>query len=206
MNGRNVIDRAGYDMHGLPIEVKVEQALGFKSKKDIEKFGIRPFIEKCREFAIKNKLLMDDQFASLGVWLDFQNAYQTVKPEYIEAAWWTLAQAEEKGMLERGHRVVNWCPRCETAIADAEVEYWDEKDPSVFVKFPLKGKEDEYLVIWTTTPWTLPANVAVAVSERDRVCKSLSQRKKRPGGNLLDCRAPRQNGTEEGTLQGLHHS
>ncbi len=165
MNGRNVIDRAGYDMHGLPIEVKVEQELGFKSKKDIETFGIQPFIDKCREFAIKNKLLMDDQFASLGVWLDFKNAYQTVTPEYIEAAWWTLARADEKGMLERGHRVVNWCPRCETAIADAEVEYWDEKDPSIFVKFPLKGKQDEYLVIWTTTPWTLPANVAVAVSE-----------------------------------------
>ncbi|MCX6691861.1 MAG: isoleucine--tRNA ligase, partial [Methanoregula sp.] len=165
MNGRDVIDRAGYDMHGLPIEVKVEQALGFKSKKDIETFGIQPFIEKCREFAVKNKLLMDAQFENLGVWLDFENAYQTVKPEYIEAAWWTLARADAKGMLERGHRVVNWCPRCETAIADAEVEYWDETDPSIFVKFPLAGKANECLVIWTTTPWTLPANVAVAVAK-----------------------------------------
>ncbi|WAC04831.1 MAG: isoleucine--tRNA ligase [Methanoregula sp.] len=165
MNGRDVIDRAGYDMHGLPIEVKVEQALGFKSKKDIETFGIQPFIEKCREFAVKNKLLMDTQFENLGVWLDFANAYQTVEPGYIEAAWWTLARADAKGMLERGHRVVNWCPRCETAIADAEVEYWDETDPSIFVKFPLTGKADESLVIWTTTPWTLPANVAVAVSK-----------------------------------------
>jgi isoleucyl-tRNA synthetase len=164
MNGRDVIDRAGYDMHGLPIEVKVEKELGFASKKDIETFGIQPFIEKCRTFAQKNKLLMDAQFENLGVWLDFANAYQTVEPGYIEAAWWTLARADEKGMLERGHRVVNWCPRCETAIADAEVEYWDETDPSIFVKFPLKGKPDEYLVIWTTTPWTLPANVAVAVS------------------------------------------
>jgi isoleucyl-tRNA synthetase len=165
MNGRNVIDRAGYDMHGLPIEVKVEQELGFESKKDIEKFGIQMFIEKCREFANKNKLLMDDQFISLGVWLDFPGAYKTVMPEYIEAAWWTLARAEDKGMLERGHRVVNWCPRCETAIADAEVEYADENDPSVFVKFPLKGRANEYLLIWTTTPWTLPANVAVAVAK-----------------------------------------
>jgi isoleucyl-tRNA synthetase len=165
MCGRHVIDRAGYDMHGLPIEVKVEQALGFASKKDIEKFGIRPFIEKCREFAIDNKKLMDDQFAALGVWMDFPGAYQTVEPEYIEAAWWTLARAEDRGMLERGHRVVNWCPRCETAIADAEVEYWDENDPSVFVKFPLTGKPGEFLLIWTTTPWTLPANVAVAVSK-----------------------------------------
>ncbi|MFA4860410.1 isoleucine--tRNA ligase [Methanoregula sp.] len=176
MNGENVIDRAGYDMHGLPIEVKVEQALGFKSKKDIEKFGIDNFIIKCREFAVENKLLMDDQFESLGVWLDFKNAYQTIKPEYVEAAWWTLAKAQEKGMLERGHRVVNWCPRCETAIADAEVEYWDETDPSIFVKFPLQGKTNEYLVIWTTTPWTLPANVAVAVSKDFEYARVLAKK------------------------------
>ena len=106
---------------------------------------------------------MSDQFRALGVWLDFDNPYQTVTPDYIEAAWWALRQADEKGMLDLGHRVVNWCPRCETAIADAEVEYWDERDPSVFVKFPLAETENEYLVIWTTTPWTLPANVAVAV-------------------------------------------
>ncbi len=176
MCGRHVIDRAGYDMHGLPIEVKVEQSLGFASKKDIEKFGIRPFIEKCREFAVTNKKLMDEQFAGLGVWLDFPGAYQTVKPEYIEAAWWTLAKADERGMLERGHRVVNWCPRCETAIADAEVEYWDESDPSIFVKFPLAGKPDESLLIWTTTPWTLPANVAVAVSEEFVYAKVLAKK------------------------------
>jgi isoleucyl-tRNA synthetase len=176
MNGRNVIDRAGYDMHGLPIEVKVEQALGFASKKDIETFGIGAFIEKCREFAVENKKLMDDQFAALGVWLDFPGAYQTVKPEYIEAAWWTLARAQERGMLERGHRVVNWCPRCETAIADAEVEYGDETDPSVFVKFPLTGKTGEFLVIWTTTPWTLPANVAVAVSKEFEYARVLAKK------------------------------
>ncbi|MEN6610141.1 MAG: isoleucine--tRNA ligase [Methanoregulaceae archaeon] len=163
MNGRNVVERAGYDMHGLPIEVKVEQQMGFASKKDIENFGIGKFITACREFAEENKLLMDQQFEKLGIWLDFPNAYRTVTPDYIEAAWWTLAQAEKNGKLERGHRVVNWCPRCGTAIADAEVEYWDEKDPSIFVKFPVAGKEGEYLVIWTTTPWTLPANVAVAV-------------------------------------------
>jgi isoleucyl-tRNA synthetase len=176
MNGRHVIDRAGYDMHGLPIEVKVEQALGFASKKDIETYGIQAFIEKCREFAVTNKKLMDDQFESLGVWLDFAGAYQTVKPEYIEAAWWTLARAEEKGMLERGYRVVNWCPRCETAIADAEVEYWDETDPSIFVKFPLRDKKGEFLVIWTTTPWTLPANVAVAVAKEFEYAKVLAKK------------------------------
>ncbi|OPX69118.1 MAG: Isoleucine--tRNA ligase [Methanoregulaceae archaeon PtaB.Bin056] len=163
MCGRNVIARAGYDMHGLPIEVRVEQTLGFSSKKDIERFGIGEFIDQCRTFAARNKDIMSEQFMRLGVWLDFDDPYQTMHPGYIEAAWWTLKRADEEGMLERGFRVVNWCPRCATAIADAEVEYWDERDPSIFVKFPLEGAPGEYLVIWTTTPWTLPANVAVAV-------------------------------------------
>ena len=164
MHGRHVIDRAGYDMHGLPIEVRVENELGFTSKKDIETYGIKKFVDKCRSFAVTHKEIMSNQFSDLGVWLDFENPYQTVSNDYIEAAWFTLKRVEEEGMLERGFRVVNWCPRCETAIADAEVEYWDETDPSIFVKFPLKGRENEYLVIWTTTPWTLPANVAVAVA------------------------------------------
>lgn len=163
MQGSNVIARAGYDMHGLPIEVRVEQNLGFSSKKDIEQFGIGPFIEECRRFAAHNKDLMSEQFQRLGVWLDFEDPYQTMSPEYIEAAWWTLQRADDTGMLERGSRVVNWCPRCATAIADAEVEYWDEEDPSIVVKFPIREMEGEFLVIWTTTPWTLPANVAVAV-------------------------------------------
>jgi isoleucyl-tRNA synthetase len=161
--GLNIIERAGYDMHGLPIEVQVEHTLGFTSKKDIEEFGIKPFIDRCREFALTNKDIMSEQFKRLGVWLDFDNPYLTVKEDYIEAAWWTLKQAAERGMLEQGHRVVNWCPRCETAIADSEVDYWDERDPSIYVKFPLTDLKNEYLVIWTTTPWTLPANVAVAV-------------------------------------------
>lgn len=165
MQGRNVIDRAGYDMHGLPIEVRVENELGFKSKKDIESYGISNFIEKCKNFALVHKDKMSDQFRDLGIWMDFDNPYQTIKPDYIEAAWWALKKADEKKLLETGHRVVNWCPRCETAIADSEVEYWDEEDPSIYVKFPVKGRTNEYLVIWTTTPWTLPANVAVAAGK-----------------------------------------
>ncbi|MDN7012483.1 isoleucine--tRNA ligase [Methanoculleus sp. FWC-SCC3] len=164
MQGRNVIERAGYDMHGLPIEVKVEHQLGFTSKKDIEDYGIAAFIEQCRTFAVTHMDIMSDQFRQLGIWLDFDDPYQTIKAEYIESAWWAVKRANERGLLERGHRVVNWCPRCETAIADSEVEYWDETDPSIFVKFPVNGRENEYLVIWTTTPWTLPANVAVAVN------------------------------------------
>ena len=189
MRGRHVIDRAGYDMHGLPIEVQVEKQLGFVSKQEIEDYGIGRFIEECRTFAAKNRELMSDQFRALGVWLDFENPYQTVTPDYIEAAWWALKRADEEGMLDLGHRVVNWCPRCETAIADAEVEYWDERDPSVFVKFPLAEEENEFLVIWTTTPWTLPANVAVAVDPEPLV----RPRPGREGGRLraaLDRRGP----------------
>ncbi|MBC7114332.1 MAG: isoleucine--tRNA ligase [Archaeoglobi archaeon] len=158
-----VEDRPGWDMHGLPIEVKVENYLNFKSKKEIEEYGVEKFIETCKKFAIEQKDRMTEQFKKLGVWMKWDDPYMTITDDYIEAVWWTLKQAHEKGLLERGLRVVNWCPRCETAIADSEVEYWDEEDPSIYVKFPVKGEEKTYLVIWTTTPWTIPANLAVAV-------------------------------------------
>ena len=177
MNGDCVSDTPGWDMHGLPIEVKVEEKLGFKSKKDIEMFGVGNFIQECKSFAIEKKGDMTKQFQSLGVWMDWDNPYMTLKDEYIEAAWWVIQKAYEKELLEEGKRVVNWCPRCETAIADSEVEYMDREDPSVYVKFPIKNKnenkgenksenkseKDAFIVIWTTTPWTLPSNVAVAV-------------------------------------------
>lgn len=163
MNGYDILDRAGWDMHGLPIEVKVEGVLGFTSKKDIEKYGVGNFIEKCKEFALNQKDDMTGQFRMLGAWLDWKDPYMTLRDEYIEAAWWTLKRAQEKNLLEQGKRVVNWCPRCETAIADSEVEYSDREDPSIFVKFRLKGEENAYVVIWTTTPWTIPSNIAVAV-------------------------------------------
>ena len=163
MNGFHVLDRAGWDMHGLPIEVKVEGVLGFKSKKDIEKYGVGNFVSKCKEFALSHRDEMTLQFKSLGVWLNWKDPYMTLRDEYIEAAWWTLKRAHEKNLLEKGLRVVNWCPRCETAIADSEVEYADVSDPSVYIKFPVAGEENTYIVIWTTTPWTIPANIAVAV-------------------------------------------
>lgn len=163
MNGHDIIDRAGWDMHGLPIEVKVEGALGFSSKKDIEAYGVGNFIEKCKEFALTQKDAMTGQFQMLGAWLNWEDPYMTLKDEYIEAAWWTIKQAQDKNLLELGKRVVNWCPRCETAIADSEVEYEERKDPSIFVKFKIKDEENTFIVIWTTTPWTIPSNVAVAV-------------------------------------------
>jgi isoleucyl-tRNA synthetase len=163
MCGFDPTDTPGWDMHGLPIEVKVEQELGFRTKRDIESFGIDEFVKRCMEYAMRNKDAMTEQFKMLGVWMDWENPYMTVKAEYMNAAWFTVKKAHEKGLLERKKMVVNWCPRCETALADAEVEYQDKEDPSIYVKFPVKGKQNEYIVIWTTTPWTLPANMAVAV-------------------------------------------
>jgi isoleucyl-tRNA synthetase len=164
MNGFDLMDRPGWDMHGLPIEVKVESNLGFKTKKDIDNFGVARFTEECKAFAINNMHEMTAQFKRLGVWMDWDDPYMTLKNEYIEAAWWTIQKAHEKKLLERGLRNVNWCPRCETAIADSEVEYADRTDDSIYVKFPLKDEEG-FLVIWTTTPWTIPANMAVAANK-----------------------------------------
>ena len=162
MSGYDVRDRPGYDMHGLPIEVKVEAALGFDSKRDIETFGIEAFIEECRRFAIENREAMDADFQSIGVWMDWEDPYQTLTPEYMEAAWWVFKQVAERGLLDRGKRSVAYCPRCQTAIAANEVEYDEVSSPSIYVAFPLV-EADASVVIWTTTPWTLPANTFVGV-------------------------------------------
>ncbi|MGN0098607.1 MAG: isoleucine--tRNA ligase [Candidatus Methanomethylophilaceae archaeon] len=162
MNGYNVRDQPGFDMHGLPIEVKVEKNIGVHSKKDIEELGIDKFITTCKEFALGLHADMTEQFKQLGVWMDWDHPYQTIKLDYIESAWWTLQRAYEKNLLKPASRVVTWCPRCETALAEAEIEYWDETDPSIMVRFPLKDGSAS-LLIWTTTPWTLAANMAVAV-------------------------------------------
>jgi len=163
MQGFRVRDQPGYDMHGLPIEVKVEQALGIKAKQDIEKQGIDKFVSTCREFAVKFQAQMTEQFKTLGVWMDWDNPYMTIDPSYIASVWWTLKQAYDKNLLTMDLRVLSWCPRCETALAEAEIEYWDETDPSIYVKFPIEGRDGEFLLIWTTTPWTIPGNLAAAV-------------------------------------------
>ncbi len=163
MQGFNVRDQAGFDMHGLPIEVQVEKSLGITNKREIEELGIEKFVSTCREFSLDLLAKMTEQFQQLGVWLDWDDPYMTIKNSFIEAAWWTMRRAHEKGLLTKSVRSLQWCTRCETALAEAEVEYSDETDPSVYVKFPLKGRAGESLLIWTTTPWTLPANLAVAV-------------------------------------------
>ncbi|WP_318570043.1 isoleucine--tRNA ligase [Salinigranum marinum] len=162
MEGYAVADRPGYDMHGLPIEVKVEEELGFDSKKDIEAYGMEAFIEECKAFAERNREHMDEDFQSIGTWMDWENPYKTISPEYMEAAWWAFSRVHDNGLVERGKRAINQCPRCETAIADNEVEYHEIESPSTYVTFPLRGREGS-LVIWTTTPWTIPANTFVAV-------------------------------------------
>ena len=163
MFGYKVWDQPGYDTHGLPIENKVEVILGFKSKSDIEKFGIEKFINECRKFSTKFIKVMSDQFNNLGVWLDWDNPYLTLTNNYIEGAWFTFKKAFEKGLLYKGLYPVHVCPRCETAVAYNEIIYETVSDPSIYVKFKLKHREDAYLVIWTTTPWTLPANTGVMV-------------------------------------------
>lgn len=163
MRGYNVRRQAGWDCHGLPIEVKVEQKLGIKSKKEIEEFGIEKFVQECKRWAIEHVRVMTSQFKRLGVWMDWEDPYMTLKDEYIEAAWWTIKKAHEKKLLEKALRVVTWCPRCETALAEAEVEYREREDPSIYVKFPVLNREGEYIIIWTTTPWTLIGNLAIAV-------------------------------------------
>ncbi len=163
MKGYNIRDQAGYDMHGLPIEVKVEKTLDFKNKQDIEKFGIDNFVNTCKKFALESEKRMTGQFKELGVWLDWDNPYRTLENYYIESAWWTMKRAYERGLVTQSQRVLTWCPRCQTALAEAEVEYWDETDPSIYVKFKLKNRDNHYIVIWTTTPWTLPADLCVAL-------------------------------------------
>ncbi|MFC3959643.1 isoleucine--tRNA ligase [Halovivax cerinus] len=164
MQGYDVTDRPGYDMHGLPIETKVEEQLGFENKKDIEAYGEDAFIEACKEFADEQLEGLQSDFQDFGVWMDWEDPYKTVSPEYMEAAWWGFSRAAERDLVEKGHRSISQCPRCETAIANNEVEYEDVEDPSIYVKFDLTDR-DGSLVVWTTTPWTIPANTFVAVDE-----------------------------------------
>ncbi|MFC7249010.1 isoleucine--tRNA ligase [Halomicroarcula sp. GCM10025324] len=162
MRGYDVTDRPGYDMHGLPIETKVEERLDFENKKDIEAFGEENFIDECKDFAEEQLEGLQSDFQDFGVWMDWDDPYKTVNPEYMEAAWWGFQRAHERGLVEQGMRSINQCPRCETAIANNEVERSEVGKPSIYVKFPLAEREGS-LVIWTTTPWTIPANTFVAV-------------------------------------------
>jgi isoleucyl-tRNA synthetase len=162
MKGFCVVDTPGFDMHGLPIEVKVEKELGVKRKPDIEtKIGVDKFVARCKEYALSNLGQMTDQFIRLGVWMNWKRPYRTLDGPYIEGTWYMLKHAYERNYLYRGLQPLSCCPRCETALAKREHEYKTVKDYSIWVKFPLTERKKEFLVIWTTTPWTLPANLGV---------------------------------------------
>jgi isoleucyl-tRNA synthetase len=173
MRGFDVWDQPGYDTHGLPIENKVEQKLGFKTKSQIEKFGIDKFNSRCRKFATEFIDVMNGEFADLGVWMDWPSPYLTLSNAYIESVWHTFKVGFEKGLLYKGLYPIHVCPRCETAVAYNEIIYNKVSDPSVFVKFKVKGSRNDFLVIWTTTPWTLPANTGIMVRPEAEYAKIL---------------------------------
>ncbi|MSY15610.1 MAG: class I tRNA ligase family protein, partial [Actinobacteria bacterium] len=172
MKGKQVIRKAGWDCHGLPVEIAVEKELGFTGKADIEKFGVAAFNDKCRESVQRHVDEFTDMTKRMGFWVDFDEAYWTMSPEYVESVWWSLQQIWNKGLLVQDHRVAPYCPRCGTGLSDHELAqgYETIKDPSVFVRFPAtSGKLAELnatLLVWTTTPWTLIANTAVAVNPK----------------------------------------
>ncbi|MGI6741771.1 MAG: isoleucine--tRNA ligase [Brevefilum sp.] len=165
MNGYHVLRRGGWDTHGLPVEVEVEKQLGFTTKKDIEDFGIAKFNEMCRKSAFTYIQEWEKLTDRIAFWVDLDTAYITYKNEYIESVWFLLKSIWDKGLLYQGFKVVPYCPRCGTPLSDHEVAQGYElvKDPSLFVRMPLVNEPNTSLLVWTTTPWTLPGNVAVAV-------------------------------------------
>ena len=164
MQGFHVSRRGGWDTHGLPVEIEVEKKLGFKVKQDIEAYGIDKFNALCRESAFTYIQEWERLTDRIGYWVDFETAYITYKNEYIESVWSILKNFWEKDLLYQGFKVVPYCPRCGTPLSDHEVAqgYEETDDPSVFVRLPLVDEPGTSLLVWTTTPWTLPGNVAVA--------------------------------------------
>ncbi|TSA19445.1 isoleucine--tRNA ligase [bacterium] len=165
MQGFQVHRKAGWDTHGLPVEIEVEKALGFKHKDQIVDFGVGKFNEECKKSVWKYKVDWEEMTRMMGYWVDLAHPYVTFENNYIESVWWALKQYFEKGMIYKGFKIQPYCPRCETPLSSHEVSlgYKDVKDPSVYVKMKLKGEENTYFLVWTTTPWTLISNVALAV-------------------------------------------
>src|SRR5512140_1088224 len=165
MRGERVTRIAGWDTHGLPVELEVEKQLGFKGKQDIEAFGVAEFNRRC----LASVFTYRDEWVNLstrvGYWLDYDRAYVTCTKEYVESVWWLLKQLHDKDLLYRGHRVLPYCPRCGTVLSSHELAlgYEDIRDKSIYVTFPVDDDSGRELVVWTTTPWTLTSNVAVAV-------------------------------------------
>lgn len=169
MKGQSVLRIAGWDTHGLPVELEVEKRLGIDGKPEIEKYGIEPFIQECKKSVWNYLNEWKDMSERVGYWVDMENPYVTYHDNYIESVWWSLKQIADKGMLYRGHKIVPYCPRCGTALSSHEVAqgYKEVKEYSAFVRFEVRGEENTYLLAWTTTPWTLPSNVALCVNAKE---------------------------------------
>ncbi len=172
MKGFDVWDRAGYDMHGLPTENKTMEKLGLTNKDQIPKIGIAKFVEECRKLCIENMELMTKDFVRIGVWMDFKNAYQSIKTEFMEGEWWLIKKAYERNRLYEGEKVMHWCQKCATSLAKHELEYEYVKDDSIFLKFRIKNSKNEFFIIWTTTPWTIAYNLGIMVNPEEDYIKA----------------------------------
>lgn len=166
MKGYKVLRKAGWDTHGLPVELEVEKSLGISGKPQIEEYGVEEFIKKCKGSVFTYVEQWREMTERVGYWVDMKEPYVTYHNDYIESEWWALKQMWDKGLIYKGHKIVPYCPRCGTALSSHEVAqgYKDVKDSSIYVKFKVKG-QDKYILVWTTTPWTLPSNVALAVNK-----------------------------------------
>ena len=172
MKGYMVPRKAGWDTHGLPVELEVEKKLGLDGKEQIEEYGMEPFIKQCKESVWKYKGMWEDFSSTVGFWADMEHPYVTYYDDYIESEWWALKEIWNKGLLYKGFKIVPYCPRCGTPLSSHEVAqgYKDVKERSAIAKFPVKG-EDAYILAWTTTPWTLPSNVALCVNPDETYVK-----------------------------------
>ncbi len=173
MKGFDVLRKAGWDTHGLPVELEVEKMLGLDGKPQIEEYGIEPFIKECKKSVWKYKTEWEEMSERVGYWADMENPYITYDDNYIESEWWSLKEIHKKGLLYKGHKIVPYCPRCGTALSSHEVAqgYKNVKETSAYVRFAVKGEENTFLLAWTTTPWTLPSNLALCVNPHDMYAK-----------------------------------
>ena len=172
MKGHNVVRKAGWDTHGLPVELEVEKLLGIDGKEQIEEYGLEPFIQKCKESVWKYKGMWEEFSGKVGFWADMDNPYVTYHDDFIESEWWALKKIWDQGLLYKGFKIVPYCPRCGTPLSSHEVAqgYKAVKERSAIVRFKVKG-EDAYFLAWTTTPWTLPSNVALCVNPEETYLK-----------------------------------
>ncbi len=176
MKGKHVLRKAGWDTHGLPVELEVEKSLGIDGKQQIEAYGIEPFIKQCKQSVWKYKGEWEVMSDRVGYWVDMDNPYVTYDDNYIESEWWALKQMHQKGLLYKGHKIVPYCPRCGTALSSHEVAqgYKLVKENSAVARFKVKGAENRYILAWTTTPWTLPSNVALCMNPDEVYIELLS--------------------------------